>query len=151
MRERTPWHESDNPSTVARGATWRVGVWTLAFIVIAMVIGGIVVGINTLTANPAGRAQAYRQKESGTNRVFAQQLFEKQYADVQATKAKIKAAEKTRTISPEAETRYEGLLSYCASVVGEYNAAARSYTTEQFRASDLPSQLDLDTDCEPSK
>jgi alcohol dehydrogenase class IV len=149
-RNETPWYDSDNPSTVVRGATWRGLVWVAAILAGLAVISGIGLGIRTLTAEPVGRANAYQQQQSATNRIFAQETFEKLHADIEATRAKIAAARGVRASSDEAETRYQGLISYCAGVVADYNAAARSYRTEQFRAADLPSKLDPITDCEPS-
>lgn len=148
---RKPWYESDNPSVLARSTAWRAGLAIIGIVVFVSLISAAVWGVNVLTSDPKGRGDAYRQKESANNRIFAQQSFEQRYADIQATVAKIGAAEKVRTESSEAETRYEGLTSYCAQVVGEYNAAARSYTTQDFRSADLPSQLDPTTDCEPAK
>jgi hypothetical protein len=151
-QDRQPWHESDNPSTVVRGATWRGGLWLLAVVVIALVIGGIVWGINTLVAEPKGRGDAYRNKESGVHRVFAQEAFEKRYADIEATRAKIRTALQVPAAdrTGEQEIRLEGLRSYCATVTGDYNAAARSYSQQDFRAADLPARLDATTDCEPT-
>lgn len=150
VRDRTPWHESDNPLTVVRGGTWRGMIWVLAVVVFfALISGAFFVG-RTLLAEPAGRAGAYQQKESANNRIFAQQQFEELAAEITATQAKIAAAGKVRETSPEAEIRYQGLISYCASTAAQYNAASRSYTTEQFKAADLPASYDPATDCEPT-
>lgn len=125
--------------------------WFVAAAVVAIIAIPLAAwGISLLLASPSGKADAYRAKETGVNRVFSQQLFEKNYADIQATKTKITAAAAARTTSAEAEVRYQGLISYCASIVGDYNAAARSYSTQDFRAADLPAQIDASTECEPT-
>ena len=133
------------------GDAWRGGALIIAMVVMISLIGAAAWGISVLTAAPKGQGDAYRQKMSADNRIAAQASFEQRYADITATVAKIAAAEKTRKASSEAETRYQGLISYCSGAVGEYNAAARSYLSQGFRPTDLPAQLDPTTDCEPTK
>ncbi len=148
---RNPYYESDNPSTVVRGATWRGGIWVLAVVLIAFAIGAVILVINTIAASPRGQAQAYQQKESANNRVFAQQYFEQTSAEIIATKAKINRAGLVLNPTEKQQANLEGLQSYCSTIVGQYNAAGRSYTTQQFKAADLPATWDPTTDCEPTK
>lgn len=131
-----------------RGVSTALTCLAVATVAIVVIVGAWLLSV--ALSDPVGRGEAVKEKNTSTNRIFAQQRFEQLNADVDATRAKITAAEKVRASSPEAETRYQGLVSYCASVVADYNAAARSYTQQDFRAADLPASLNPTADCEPT-
>jgi len=147
------WYESDNPSKVARGAGWRVGVAVLATIVVVSILGAIGWGIGVLLSDPAGKGNAIKQKNTANNRIQAQELFEQSYADIKAADKKVKIAKEalaTDPADPTLRTNYTGVLQFCVSAVEDYNADARKYSLEDFRSSDLPYQIDefdLATDC----
>lgn len=144
---REPWYESDNPDRVVRGAGLRIALWVLAGVALTALGAVLVFAFQTGTAEPRGRGEAYQQKESANNRIFAQQRFEDLSAEIEATKVKISAAAPVRRTSPEAEVRYQGLVQHCASTVAQYNAAARSYTQQDFRAADLPPSYNSAIEC----
>lgn len=149
---RTPWYDSENPSTVARGATWRVVVWVLAIMLVVGLVGVAVWGFRVATSDVKGQGDATITKNSSTNRIAAQERFEDLYADIKATDAKIAPAKQVFKANPTTvnQTNYTGLVNYCLDVVGDYNAEARKFTSADFRAIDLPAQIsDMDesTDC----
>jgi hypothetical protein len=132
-------------------------LYVLAFLVVLVLIGLGTWGFRVATADVKGRGDAAIKKASASNRIGAQEDFEKRYADIVATDRKLDvyaAALKRTPGDPTAQTNLDGTQAYCLSAVGDYNADARSYTREAFRAIDLPAQIDsLDptTDCEPTK
>jgi hypothetical protein len=126
-------------------------------LIVLLLLGLGMWGFRVLTADVKGQGDAHITKSSASNRIAAQEAFEKRYADVVATDRKLDvlaSAAKARPNDRTAQQTYEGTVSYCLSAVGDYNADARSYTREAFRAADLPFQIDnLDptTDCKPSE
>lgn len=146
------WYDSENPSTVVRGATWRGIVWVLCILAVIAVVGIGVWGFRVAISDVKGQGDAVRTKNSATNRVGAQQRFEDLYADIKASDAKIAPAKAAVKADPSTVnvTNLTGLVNYCVDVVGDYNAEARKYNSADFRAIDLPEQisdLDKNTDC----
>lgn len=144
-------HYDDGPSVR------QLTLWTLIVLVALLIIGLGTWGFRVLTADVKGRGDAHIIKSSAKNRIDAQEGFEKRYADIVATDRKLTPLKEAADARPDdltAQQNYEGTVSYCLSVVGDYNADARSYTREAFRAADLPFQIDNEdptTDCEPSE
>lgn len=154
---RTPWIDSDDPDKVSVAIGWRAVAWILAtLLVVALISGGIWLAKVALS-DVKGRGDAQRIKNDAPNRIAAQEGFEARYADIKATDAKLDAAAQAVTEDPTDRTAHQtltGLRSYCQSVVGEYNAKARSFTAADFRAADLPFQIDPTdpaTDCKPNE
>lgn len=141
-RNREHWMDSDNPTRVA----WGFGRWFLVTLAVLAVIGGVTWGVKVVTSPVQGRGEAYRQQQSAPNRIFAQQYFHDTYGQVQATATKIALAEKVKTPTDEQTIRLEGLRSYCADLVTQYNAKSDSYLTQDFKDADLPARLTA-TDC----
>lgn len=149
---KTPWYDSDNPTTVARGAGWRIGLGILAVLAVIALISVGVWGFKVATSDVKGQGDATVQKNSANNRIAAQERFEDLYAEIQQTDAKIGAAKQAYKANPTQvnQTNLTGLVNYCLDVVGDYNAEARKYTSADFRAVDLPAQIsefDSKTDC----
>lgn len=154
---REPWYDPDNPGRVARGVSWRAAV---AVIVAVLFMGAIATAIwafRTGTSDIKGRGDAVQTKNAAGNRIAAQEQFEKLCAGIVAADKRIAvlaAAQRADPADVVAKTNYVGAINYCLGVVADYNAAARSYTSEQFRASDLPYQIDdtdPKTDCQETK
>ncbi len=148
----TKWYDSDNPSTVVRGASWRAGVWIGVVLLVVALISIGVWGFKVATSDVKGQGDAIVQKNSANNRIAAQERFEDLYAEITQTDAKIGPAKQAFKANPTAvnQTNLTGLVNYCLDVVGDYNAEARKYTSADFRAVDLPSQIstmDPATDC----
>jgi hypothetical protein len=148
-----PWYESDNPSTVVRGGTWRVGIWLAIVIGVIAIVGIGVWGFRVITSDVAGQGNATIQKNSANNRIAAQERFEQMYQDIKASDRKIAVAAAALAVNKDdktLQTNYTGTVNYCIQAVGDYNAEARKFTAEDFRSPDLPYQIstvDPDTDC----
>lgn len=142
----------------AKGLGW-VGVLVVVAII---VFGGIGVAFWTgkvATSDVKGRGDAEVIKNDARNRIRAQEGFEKLFADIQA-------ADRNLTITAEAlrakpsggdlklETELIGQKHHCAGLVADYDAKARQFSQQDFRAADLPAkidQLDGTTDCRENK
>lgn len=127
-------------------------MWVAIVVALALIAGAIIWGINVATSPARGAGDAYASKNSAANWTAAQARFEDEYADIVATDRKITlTAADAKDNSTRGDT-YRGLVSYCLSAVGEYNADARKYLARDFRAADLPAQIetsDPSTDCDP--
>lgn len=104
-------------------------------------------------SGPKGQGDAIIEKNSSENFIQQQAEFERSYQDILSTDQKITLAYAAKEAAPEdktAQQTYTGLQSYCLSAVAEYNANARSFLSEDFRAADLPAEIntnDTTTDC----
>jgi hypothetical protein len=149
----TAWYDSNDPSKVARGGTWRVMAWILGVLAFLALVSVSVWGFRVATSDTAGQGNAVIQKNDANNRIAAQQKFETMFQDIVASDRKITVAAAALAGTPgdrTLQTNLTGTINYCLQAVGDYNAAARSYTAEDFRASDLPAQINLTdstTDC----
>lgn len=109
--------------------------------------------IRVATSETAGQGNAIIMKNSAENWTAAQAEFEGLYAEIVATDRKIAIAEEALALAPEDKTNrdiLQGVKSACVSIVGDYNAKARTFLAENFRSADLPAQisdLDATTDC----
>lgn len=151
MRE--PWYESENPSTVVRGGSWRIGLWIIGVIVFCLIVGAGLWSFGVFTSDIKGRGDAIKEKNSATNRINKQERFEDMYADILASDQRLDVLAKQVALDPKsqvAQTNFTGATTYCIQVVNDYNAEARKYTAEAFRAADLPAKIDQQdpaTDC----
>lgn len=129
-------------------------------IVIILILGGLIGwgiwAITVATSQVRGQGDAIIEENSAENWTAAQARFEELYADIIATDRKIDVAYLALQEDPEdptLKTNYTGTVNYCLTIVGEYNAEARKFLSEDFRAADLPEQInnnDPDTDCKES-
>lgn len=154
-KTREPWYESDNPTRVARGASWRGAIWVLALVLFFGLVGAGTWAVKVGVSDVKGRGDVVRKTNDADNRIFAQQKFEDRYQDILASDRKLDQAAADKAADPkgEAATRYTGLVNYCLSEVGRYNADARKITQAPFLAADLPVQIDTTnaaTDCKES-
>lgn len=141
--------------------TGRFGGWGLIvgfmvlFVVLALSVA--VWGFGVGTSDARGRGDAYKAKNSGTNRVAAQERFETLHADVIAADQRLDVLSQDTKARPDdavASKTFTGAVSYCISARAAYDAEARKYSARDFRAIDLPDQIDpLDptTDCKPTE
>lgn len=139
------WYDSDNPTTVVRGFSWRAGVWIALVVIFFAALGGLIWVLNVATSPVKGQGDAYQQKNSAVNRIASQATFEDLYADYQDTLVKIEVASDAYDKNPKsqiAQTNLAGLINYCVDVVGDYNAESRKYLAADFKAVDLPYELD---------
>lgn len=151
------WYDSDDPNRVARGAAWFSLRWVVTAILVIGVIGIAIWGFRVLTSDAKGQGDAIIKKNEANNRIAAQERFEVLYADIKATDMKIDVWAAQVKASPNdktAATNYASTITYCLSLRGEYDAEARKFTSEDFRAIDLPAQIDIynpNTDCKETQ
>ena len=133
-----------------RGFAWYGLRWLIAIIVLSSVLSGLGWATGVLFAPVKGKGEAYKTKESSTNRIAAQERFEDMYADIQAADLRIDTLTANAKAHPKdytAQVQATGAVTYCQQVVNQYNAEARKYTAAQFRAADLPSSIDAASTC----
>lgn len=136
----------------AKGIGW-LGVLTVVAIVVFGGIGIAVWGFGVGTSDIKGRGDAEIIKNDARNRIRAQEGFEGMWnAVLTADKNLTLTAEalKGQPDSVKLKTELTGQKMICNDAVGAYNAAARKFTQEEFRAADLPVQIDdtkSETDC----
>jgi len=146
----------DKPTrTTAKGM---VRVWLLVglgiVLAVALAFGIWVVRVESSDIKGAGDAEII--KNEAKNRIRAQEGFEDKYAA-------IVTADKNLTLTAEAlaeepgslklNTELTGQKMICNDAVGRYNADARKFSKEDFKAADLPDQIDGTdpaTDCKES-
>lgn len=139
----------DDYGTPPRPVIWP---WVVVAVVV-LLIAPVAWGIRVATSEVRGQGDAVATKNSAENWTEAQARFEGYWADIQASDRQIAIAREALDASPKdrtAEENYYGLRTYCEGLVADYNADARSYLSEDFRAADLPSQIDPTnplTDC----
>jgi len=148
-----PWYESNNPDRVSGALAARGVIWVTGIAIVVMLLSGLVWGIRVVTSDVRGQGDALSRKNSGTNRIAAQERFEDMYQDVLAADRRIDVLADALKASPKshvAQINLTGAITYCIEVAADYDAEARKYTAADFRAIDLPEQIDaLDpaTDC----
>lgn len=150
---REPWYESENPTRVARGFSWRAALWVIG---IVLFVGALSVGIwyfKVATSDIKGQGDATVKVNSADNRLFAQGNFHDLYNEIKASDKKLDQAAADVAANPGDKTyatNYTGLKAHCLDVVAQYNAAARKISQAKFRDEDLPAQIDdtnPETDC----
>lgn len=136
--------------------TWTIKrtIWTIiASILTFVVVGWGVFALTVLLSGPKGVGDGIKQKNSASNWINAQKGFESRYQEIIALDKNIglhKEALKADSKDPILRANVTGVTSACNSAVADYNTAARSYLSEEFRSSDLPYQINESspaTDC----
>jgi hypothetical protein len=130
-------------------------IWLgIAGLLVIIAIPIVVWVVNVASSGVVGQGNAIIQKNSAENWTKAQGEFESIYAEIEATDRKITAAKTALDLDPEdltAKQTYTGTQNVCLSMVADYNAKARNYLAAEFRAVDLPAQIDAinpNTDCQ---
>lgn len=132
-------------------------VWVLVIIVVVALVGIAGWAFKVATSDVKGRGDAQVIKNSAVNRIGQQEGFEDRYAEVKSADEKIDVLAEAAKKDPKdiiASTNLTGAKSYCIQVSAEYNAQARKFTAAQFRAEDLPYEIDKAnpaTDCKETE
>lgn len=143
------------PTRVA--AKWTVRAWLITSLAIALAIvtGVIIWGLRVGASDVKGRGDAEIIKNDARNRIRAQEGFEKLFANIQTADRNLTTTAELLKSKPNGDLKLEtellGQKHHCAGLVAEYDAKARSFTQEDFRAADLPGKIssaDPTTDCE---
>jgi hypothetical protein len=152
-RTRTPWHESNNPGTLVRGATWRGWVWVITAVVMVGLILGGVWWFKVATSEIKGAGDATIQINSGKNQIAVQEAFEDLYGNILAYDRNLDQAARDKAEHPGDSffaTNYSGLVKTCNDAVTKYNADARKVSRSKWLTNDLPFEIDSRdplTDC----
>jgi hypothetical protein len=134
--------------------TKKRAIWTIvaaAVGVFALVWGGF--ALSVAMSGPKGVGDAIKTKNSAQNWTAAQARFEKQYQSILAADQKIgvhRAALAARPDDPTLQTNLTGITTTCISAVADYNAESRKFLSADFKAADLPFEIDqaaTATDC----
>lgn len=142
----TNWYREE------RRETRRVGMlvlrWVLALIVVGLVIGAGLWWLNVATSEVRGQGDGVVQRNNAENWLDAQARFEENYAEYESTLVRLDVAYAAHVAAPDDKTlqqTYLGTVGYCTSLVADYNADARNFLREDFRAFDLPASIDAST------
>lgn len=139
---RQDWREVDSAS---RSAGWRLLVWIIVIILVVLALGAGIWGLTVATSGVRGVGDGEIRKNSAENWVEAQARFEENYQEYEATLVRIDQFYQVHLDDPDdavAKTNWVGQQSHCTDVVADYNADARKFLSEDFRAADLPESLD---------
>jgi len=139
------WYDNPNADKVTRSAGVRIMIWVVVFAVFFVALGWLLWGLGVIGAPIKGQGDAFKQKESASNRIVQQAEFEDLNAEYESALVKIPIAKKAAKQDPNNQTKqteYIGLVNYCVGVAGKYNAESRKYLAADFKAIDLPAQLD---------
>ena len=148
--ERNEWRDAKRD--IDR-VSWFTGTRILIIVLIVAVLSAGVWGFTVLTSGVKGQGDGEIIKNSAENWIDAQARFEENYAEYDATLFKIQQASDALAVDPENKTLQQnlsGTVNYCASLVADYNADARNFLREDFRAADLPDKIDVDTCSAPT-
>lgn len=154
MRDkREPWYDSDNPTRLARGFTWRAMVWLLAVVLGTGAIAGVVWGVKTALSPVKGAGDVYQQQQDAKNRIAQQQHFQALYNQLIAYDQQLDQAAADKAEHPGDSffaTNYSGLVKTCIDARNQYNGDANKILAAQWRDETLPYQIDPTmpaTDC----
>lgn len=142
--------------TAASGAV-RTGVVVGVVIAVVVALSALVWGFRVSTSDIKGQGDAEIVKNEVGNRIRAQEGFEQKYASIKSADQNINVTAEALKADPDsAKLKVEllGQKQACNQQVGAYNAASRKFTQAEFRAADLPFELNVDaattfpeTDC----
>lgn len=150
------WNDyRDDRREFDRAARWTLGriilVWVIV-IAVALGIGAAIWSITVATSGVRGQGDGVIKNNSAENWIKQQAKFEDLHAEYESTLVRIDQFQKIALENPNdaiAQTNFNGQVSHCTDVVAEYNAATRSFLSEDWKSIDLPPSLDPE-DCVPA-
>lgn len=131
-------------------AGWFVAV---AVVVLVGVIGIGLYALRVSTSDIKGRGDAEIVKNEVRNRIRAQEGFESKFAAIVAADKNLNITAEALVVKPgdlKLSTELNGQKMICNDLVAQYDAAARKFSDAEFRAADLPQQIEdanPSTDC----
>lgn len=147
MSSRDEWREFDRD---ARRGGGRAALWTVLILLFLLVLGGLWWGFRVVTSDVKGQGDSVIIKNSAANRIAAQEAYVSAMNEVKRSDRNLDVLASVRKDSAAANTRYVGAVSYCQSVVADYNKLADKYRSADFIPAGYPTVIDdLDpaTDC----
>lgn len=150
------WNDyRDDRRDFDRAVRWtggRIALLVVAILIFVGLIGWGIWGITVATSGVKGQGDGVIQKNSSENWIKQQAKFEELYAEYESTLVRIDQFKIAADADPNnaiAQTNYNGQISHCTNLVSEYNAATRSFLSEDWKSIDLPPSLDPE-DCVPA-
>jgi FlaG/FlaF family flagellin (archaellin) len=147
----------ERPVRTAASATVRTGVVVAVAIAVVLALSAAVWWFGVKTSDVKGRGDAEVVKNEAGNRIRAQEGFEQKFANIKAADQNINVTAEALKSDPDSvklKTELQGQKQACNALVAAYNAASRKFTQGEFRAADLPFELNVDaastkpeTDC----
>lgn len=147
----------DRPTRESVKWTARAGVVAAVAIAVVLALGALVWGFSVVTSDVKGQGDAEIVKNEAGNRIRAQEGFEQKFAAIKSADQNINVTAEALKSDPDSVKLKAELLGQkqaCNGLVGAYNAASRKFTQAEFRAADLPFELNVDaattfpeTDC----
>ena len=126
-----------------------VWLWVIIGVIVLGLIGWGAWGLNVATSAVKGQGDGVIKNNSAENWIKQQAKFEDLHAEYESTQVRIDQFKAVADANPNdviAQTNYTGQISHCTDVVAKYNAATRSFLSEDWKSIDLPPTLDP-TDC----
>lgn len=148
---RQEWREFDRESRRAGG---RMAVWIVVAVLFFAVLGIGGWAFKVAVSDVKGQGDAVRVKNSAPNRIKAQEAYVAAMNEVKRSDRNLTVLAADKKANPDdraAATRYTGAVSYCQSVVADYNALADKYRSADFLPQGYPVSIDdMDpaTDCQ---
>lgn len=140
---------------IDRASRWtagRIALWTIVALIFFGLVGWGIWGLTVATSGIKGQGDGIIKNNSSENWIKQQAKFEDLNAEYESTLVRIEQFKTIAEANPNdaiAQTNYNGQISHCTDVVAEYNAATRSFLSEDWKSIDLPPSLDPD-DCVPA-
>jgi len=134
----------------AIGAGW---IWAVLIVLGIGAIGVLLWTFGVFTSGIKGAGDAEVYKNSAANRIRAQEGFETLYQQIKVADRNLTMTAIQLSAKPDSDklsTEALGQQQYCNDLVGQYDAKARKFTQAEFRAADLPHEIDMNdpqTDC----
>lgn len=101
--------------------------------------------ISVAVSGPKGQGDSIKTKNSAENLIRAQAKFEELHQGIQSADQKAELAATRLATTPgdlTLQQQHAGVQSGCISLVAEYNAESRKFLSGDFKAIDLPYQID---------
>lgn len=159
------WEQRFEEHPGRTSAVW-IGGAVVFFMLMAWAVSAVVLGLNVATAGIVGKANVHIQNQSAGNRIVQQASFETAWADVRKYDQQVKDAaialvewDKANAGKPDnaigslanqhmyLSQVLTGLKQQCQTTVENYNADARKTLAADWRANDLPYQIELSDHC----
>jgi hypothetical protein len=144
------WREFDRDT---RSAGWRIGMWVIVILLFIGLIGGLFWGFRVVTSPIKGKGDSVVIKNEARNRIAAQEAYVAGLNEVKRADRQLDVLAEAKGDSAAAKTRYVGAVSYCQTVVADYNALGDKYRSADFIPEGYPAVIDdtdPTTDCKES-
>lgn len=136
------WRQANHDVGRFIGLTFKA--WVI-ILILAGIVGAAIWGITVATSGIKGQGDGIIRNNSADNWIAQQGKFEELHAEYESTQVRIDQFKTIADANPNdaiAQTNYNGQVSHCTDVVADYNAATRSFLSQDWKSIDLPATLD---------